>query len=56
MYPTKNPPNQAHVNVYQDDTNTIRPNFDFAMFKVPDGTVKDKIDWNKHFFNILNLG
>ena len=35
------------VNVYQDDTNTIRPNFDFAMFKVPDGTVKDKIDWNK---------
>ena len=35
------------VNTYQADTNTIRPSFDFAMFKVPDGTVKDEIDWEK---------
>ncbi|XP_012559505.2 uncharacterized protein LOC105845858 [Hydra vulgaris] len=33
------------VNTYQEDTNTIRPSFDFAMFKVPNGTVKDKINW-----------
>ena len=35
------------VNTYQVDTNIIRPSFDFAMFKVPNGTVKDGIDWAK---------
>jgi len=35
------------VNTYQADTNTIRPSFDFAMFKVPNGTVTDVIDWMK---------
>lgn len=34
------------VNTYQSNTNTIRPSFDFAMFKVPDGTIKDKVNWN----------
>lgn len=35
------------VNSYQEDTNTIRPSYDFAMYKVPNGTVKDEIDWKK---------
>jgi hypothetical protein len=35
------------VNTYQSDTNTMRPSYDFAMFKVPNGTVKDTIDWDK---------
>jgi hypothetical protein len=34
------------VNKYDKATNTISPSFDFAMFEVPKGTVKDKIDWN----------
>jgi len=34
------------VNTYDIETNMIRPSFDFAMFKMPDGTVKDNIDWN----------
>ena len=35
------------VNTYQQDTNSISPSFDFALFKVPFGTVKDTIDWTK---------
>jgi len=34
------------VNIYHKSTNILRPSFDFAMFRVPDGTVKDQIDWN----------
>lgn len=33
------------VSTYDANTNTMRPSFDFAMFKMPDGTIKDKIDW-----------
>jgi hypothetical protein len=35
------------VNSYQEDINTIQPSYDFAMYKGPDGTVKDEIDWKK---------
>lgn len=34
------------VNTYDESTNTIRPSFDFAMFEMPKGTVKDEIDWD----------
>ncbi|CAH6419317.1 Domain of unknown function (DUF4419)-containing protein [uncultured virus] len=33
------------VNCYDEITNTINPSFDFAMFEMPEGTVKDEIDW-----------
>ena len=31
---------------YDRATNEIRPAFDFALFRMPAGTIKDKIDWH----------
>ena len=35
------------VNRFYATENTMTPSFDFAVFKVPDGTISDRIDWTK---------